>query len=1026
LISDGSQYLTRDAGLTGISDGTQMTLNLWLYLETSAEGTIFSGVTTLGGTTTRVLVDITSAGICQITARNSAGTVILDIETSALIQESWNNILLSVDLSDFADRHLYVNDTSDLTVTTYTNASIDLTLADWSVFALPDGSDGVEGGIAELWFDDSYIDLSVESNRRLFIDEYGRPVNLSLLSSLIYLREGANIGTGGDFTENGTFLQERRKISGVQPILESNAFFSSERSLTDVLRVIAATGNASKRISDKVGVVIDNDRASESPIESFTQRNSSGLTIRRAFPRIPDGLRIAFNDENNDYLPNEIFIFRKFPASIIEAIDYTGITDEASARDRAAKDLRQLLLRNALYQVGTDIQHLYCTKGSLVTLAHDTLRRHTDSARILKADTSGGDITDIHVDAALRLDLVGDAIGAAFLQDLDTKLLLHFDGSDASTTFTDSSIFAKTFTASGNAQLDTAEFRFGTASGLFDGTGDWIDASDSADFTLDDQDFAIEGWFFVDAALGTNRHMAGQGDAAGDSNGRAWLLQRNTDGTIRATVWQGTTEYTISSQDIYDNDEEEPNNPGWHHVAFTRESDILRLFLDGVQQGSLAFTGSVNDSADELGIGVFGGDSVVAPWAGWIDEFRLTIGEARYVNDFDVPGNAFSNPEAVYLTRGAGLTGAADSGTVAFSFWINPEEYPIADQHIVSLEQSGNVRFAIILKTTGQLQLFARNAAGTTILDIDTDTLLLPNQWFHVCGSVDLSDVADRYIFIDDVSSDLTVTTYTDDDIDFTTNNASVGGRVDGSQLFNGSLAEVWLEDGLFIDFSVEVNRRDFISTNGRPVSLGSDGSGPGVSPLVYLSGQDGDFPTNKGTGGGFTENGSLGSESIFYSDAGFPAGVVVQLQDGTTLTAQVDEEDETSVLTFSTPQTLPSYMSYEGSWAGSTSYAQEDVVINGGESYTCIVDHTSGSTSEPGVGADWIDFWEPLLRDCLVASGPFSSVNKRMLVLGVKINPDLSASLTLVDEGPKPYVTGQLGVDDIYAPDGSRIRAPY
>src|SRR5690606_14962250 len=98
----------------------------------------------------------------------------------------------------------------------------------------------------------------------------------------------------------------------------------------------------------------------------------------------------------------------------------------------------------------------------------------------------------------------------------------------------------------------------------------------------------------------------------------------------------------------------------------------------------------------------------------------------------------------------------------------------------------------------------------------------------------------------------------------------------------------------------------------------------------------------------------------------------------------------------------------------------------HGGETYAALTDHTSGSSAEPGVGTDWFDSWEPLLKDCLVASGPFSTLDKRMLVLGVKIKPDVSASLTLVDEGPKPYVTGQLGGDDIYAPDGSRIRAPY
>ena len=81
-----------------------------------------------------------------------------------------------------------------------------------------------------------------------------------------------------------------------------------------------------------------------------------------------------------------------------------------------------------------------------------------------------------------------------------TKSLLHFDGADASTTFTDES--GKTFTARGNAQLDTAQQKFGTASGLFDGTGDYIDTPDHADWFLGTGDFTIDFWVrFSDVAV---------------------------------------------------------------------------------------------------------------------------------------------------------------------------------------------------------------------------------------------------------------------------------------------------------------------------------------------------------------------------------------------------------------------------------------------------------------------------------------------------------------------------------------------
>jgi hypothetical protein len=45
----------------------------------------------------------------------------------------------------------------------------------------------------------------------------------------------------------------------------------------------------------------------------------------------------------------------------------------------------------------------------------------------------------------------------------------------------------------------------------------------------------------------------------------------------------------------------------------------------------------------------------------------------------------------------------------------------------------------------------------------------------------------------------------------------------------------------------------------GAPVSLGADGSTPtGTAPIIFLSGATSSWETNKGSGGGFTENGGL------------------------------------------------------------------------------------------------------------------------------------------------------------------------
>ena len=48
-----------------------------------------------------------------------------------------------------------------------------------------------------------------------------------------------------------------------------------------------------------------------------------------------------------------------------------------------------------------------------------------------------------------------------------------------------------------------------------------------------------------------------------------------------------------------------------------------------------------------------------------------------------------------------------------------------------------------------------------------------------------------------------------------------------------------------------------------------------------------------------------------------------------------------------------------EDFWALSTTYEQNSYVQHNSLNYKCLVGHTSGSTSEPGIGVDWETYWE-------------------------------------------------------------------
>lgn len=225
--------------------------------------------------------------------------------------------------------------------------------------------------------------------------------------------------------------------------------------------------------------------------------------------------------------------------------------------------------------------------------------------------------------------------GKSGAADTFEKVLLHFDGADGSTTITDNNRggSAHIWTANGNAQIDTAQSKFGNSSGLFDGTGDYVTTPDHADFTFGSGAFTVDFWFRCTAAGGTLEHLCGQCDSTPTNAATSFRLHRTTGNFIQAIACVSTTAFTVTGTTQFT----DILNIGWHHVAFIRTANILRLFIDGIQEGGdVSISGTVNDSANALSAGR-AGEVTTDPWTGWIDEFRLSIGVARWTANFTPP-----------------------------------------------------------------------------------------------------------------------------------------------------------------------------------------------------------------------------------------------------------------------------------------------------------------------------------------------------------------------------------------------------
>jgi hypothetical protein len=200
----------------------------------------------------------------------------------------------------------------------------------------------------------------------------------------------------------------------------------------------------------------------------------------------------------------------------------------------------------------------------------------------------------------------------------NVALLLHLDGTNNSTTFTDNSPSPRTLTPSGNAKIVTNDYVFPTGSAYFDGTGDYITSNSAAGLAFGTGDFTVE--FRWKPATWTNNR---------------WIISNSTPGSGTLTgvyhlVTEGTT-LDLKFENTYTgltagNLSALANT--WIAVAFRRNAGNLGLYINGTRVGATNITNNANLSNQNFRLG--------AAWDGLntaeehFDEVRLTKGISRY------------------------------------------------------------------------------------------------------------------------------------------------------------------------------------------------------------------------------------------------------------------------------------------------------------------------------------------------------------------------------------------------------------
>jgi hypothetical protein len=182
----------------------------------------------------------------------------------------------------------------------------------------------------------------------------------------------------------------------------------------------------------------------------------------------------------------------------------------------------------------------------------------------------------------------------------------------------------------GNAQISTTQSKFGGSSMYFDGTDDRLPAAANNDLVFGTGDFTVEGWFYTGVPA-NNRGLFQISSTAGGLEG---------GNTNNVAVYCSSSVLGVYYNDTFKAGTTAISSNTWTHFALVKYSGNIKLYVNGTADGGF---GTNSDTRNYTGknICVGGYFSTSFLWSGYIQDFRITKGIARYTSNFTPPTTAF-------------------------------------------------------------------------------------------------------------------------------------------------------------------------------------------------------------------------------------------------------------------------------------------------------------------------------------------------------------------------------------------------
>lgn len=297
--------------------------------------------------------------------------------------------------------------------------------------------------------------------------------------------------------------------------------------------------------------------------------------------------------------------------------------NELPYQDEDESGFRAYLTSTVTIGAGEEDAFTYPTSENILTQIYEVSDGETQDNKNIAFDSA-----DKYTQSNKNVTTIGN--GKAELNggiDPYTKLMLHFDGDNESTTITDSESTPKVITNSG-VTISTAQYPFGTTSGYFNGSSYLLVPNTNSDLTFSG-DFTVDAEIYITNSDEYNTIFDTRSSNDRSDSFSLYVSNSNVLCLHFGDLLKVTHQTSISLN-------------AWHHVAIVRYNDVINLYLDGVKStssytSSATLTNKYNSSYAIIGNNYNFTSGTLGYFHGYMKEFRISKDIARWTLDFTPP-----------------------------------------------------------------------------------------------------------------------------------------------------------------------------------------------------------------------------------------------------------------------------------------------------------------------------------------------------------------------------------------------------